>query len=227
MRGAHFFGYMIGHESHIAKLISEIVQPGDVCLDVGANIGYFALQIAARSGRGGLTVAYEPDPQNFGMLRINAELARSDGLHVECVASAVSDTRGSCRLVRGEESTLHTVATADPPDNESPSLEVSRVTMDDEIRRISPTRIIRLVKIDVEGHEFEVLSGMLESIQNSLIQHVVIEVSPGEIARKIHDLLEERSARISVLKCWVNGQWVETDICNLEHRTDVRISFIS
>ncbi len=221
----HFFGYLVGHESHIARLISEIVQPGDVCLDVGANIGYFALQLAARSGPEGLAVAYEPDSGNFAMLKTNSDLARSDGLQIECVASAVSDTAGSCRLIHGEESTQHTVSTAPSTDNDAPGLEVSRVRLDDEIQRVSPSRIVRLVKIDVEGHEVEVLSGMLGSIDNRLIQHVVIEVSPGNIARQIQDILDDHSATISSLRCWVDGQWITTKVSNLEHRTDVHVSF--
>lgn len=221
----HFFGYMIGHESHIARLISEIVQPGDVCLDVGANIGYFALQLAARCGPDGLTVAYEPDSGNFAMLNTNADLARSVGLQIECIKSAVSDTAGSCRLIPGEESTQHTVSTSHFTEGETPGSQVSRVKLDDEIQRLAPSRIVRLIKIDVEGHEVEVLSGMLNSIQNRLIQHAIIEVSPGEIAKMIHGLLEDLTERILSVRCWVNGQWVKTMVSNLEHRTDVHVSF--
>jgi len=221
----HFFGYMAGHEPHIARLITEIVQPGDVCLDVGANIGYFALQLAARSGPDGLTVAYEPDSGNFAMLKTNADLARTEGLRIECVASAVSDSAGSCRLVRGEESTLHTVSTAHSTGDESTGLEVSRVKLDDEIQRVAPSRIIRLVKIDVEGHEVEALSGMIKSIENRLVQHAVIEVSPGDIATRFQDILDNHSASISTVRCWVDGQWVTTKVDSLEHRTDVHITF--
>lgn len=221
----HFFGYMAGHESHIARLISEIVRPGDVCLDVGANIGYFALQLAARSGPDGLTVAYEPDSGNFAMLTTNADLARSEGLQIECVASAVSDSAGSCRLIHGGESTLHTVSTALSADDESPELEVSKVKLDDEIQRVAPSRIIRLVKIDVEGHEIEVLSGMIRSIEKRLIQHAVIEVSPGDIATKFQEILDNHSGSISRVRCWVDGQWITTKVSSLEHRTDVHVSF--
>ena len=47
----HFFGYVVGHEAHITRLIEEVVGEGDTCVDVGANIGYFSLMMAARCGR--------------------------------------------------------------------------------------------------------------------------------------------------------------------------------
>src|SRR5689334_7304312 len=39
----HFFGFVLGtHESHVAEILIRYLQPGDACIDVGANIGYFS-----------------------------------------------------------------------------------------------------------------------------------------------------------------------------------------
>lgn len=59
---------MGSYEPHVAKLIGEILRPGDVFYDVGANAGYFTLLGASRVG-GGRVVAFEPVPFNVQVIQ--------------------------------------------------------------------------------------------------------------------------------------------------------------
>src|SRR5688572_19892682 len=50
----HFIGFLLGtHEQHIADLMQAHVRPGDICVDVGANIGYFSAVLSRLAGSTG------------------------------------------------------------------------------------------------------------------------------------------------------------------------------
>lgn len=223
----HFFGYMVGHESHISEKIMEIVHEGSTCVDVGANIGYFTLQMAARCGHEGLVIAYEPEPANFAMLAANANIAREEGLSIRCHQVAVSSTSGTASLVRGDESTAHSITTNAPSGPDGQLEEIKTVSLDDDLRGLPTSATIRLVKIDVEGHEFEALAGMQELLSSGRIEHAIIEVTPGEPAMAVSSLLNRHRDQIEKILCWVDGRWIEAAVGEMEHRTDIHVHFRS
>ena len=61
-------------EPYETSLVLGALQPGDVFVDVGANIGYFPVIAAGRVGRAGRVLAFEPDPDNYRLLSENLEL---------------------------------------------------------------------------------------------------------------------------------------------------------
>ena len=61
-------------EPYETSLLLSMLQPGDVFVDVGANIGYFSVLAAVVVGEGGAVFAFEPDPDNFRLLRDNVAL---------------------------------------------------------------------------------------------------------------------------------------------------------
>ena len=97
----HFFGYVVGHEGHITRVIEEFVSEGDTCVDVGANIGYFSVMMAARCGPTGTVFAYEPEPANLRALADNVAIAQRHGLQIIATAAAVSDRAGVSRAGTG------------------------------------------------------------------------------------------------------------------------------
>jgi FkbM family methyltransferase len=131
--------------------------PGAVALDVGANVGAYALLLGMWTRPGGRVYAFEPSRQAFDGLAAHVRLNGLEGI-VHPVRAAVSDTvgtaalaaeghHGTSRLARGGEGGTETVET---------------VTIDDFCAReeIVPT----LIKIDVEGWELEALRGARETI---------------------------------------------------------------
>ncbi len=65
-------------EPYETTLIESVVKPGDVVLDIGANIGYYTLIFARLVGEQGRVYAFEPDPTNFQLLKKNI---RANGYH--------------------------------------------------------------------------------------------------------------------------------------------------
>src|SRR5688572_13621160 len=71
------------------RLFRELIRPGMVVVDVGANIGYFSLLASTLVGPTGRVYAFEPDPVNCALLRKNVRLNRVT--NIEVIESALSD----------------------------------------------------------------------------------------------------------------------------------------
>jgi FkbM family methyltransferase len=217
----HFFGFILGtHECHIADLLLTSVRPGDICIDIGANIGYFTMIMARLAGRTGKVFAYEPVPENFAILKKNAEIASRDGAPVTTINAAVSERSGPMRIVRREYSTYHQVV----PENEAAGADsISGVCLDDELPRLALNSAVSFLKIDVEGHELSVLRGLRESLRLGRIRRIVVEVSPGADVAEIEDILEVCAGPTA---CWIDGAWRPQRISTLSGRTDVVVDCV-
>src|SRR4029077_20738874 len=134
---------------------------GDVCVDVGANSGYFTVLAAALVGAGGRVVAFEPNPavrrrltqnidRNRFRDRVRVETCALSERSAEHVSLYVPEHDGFATLVPEKTHAQSYVAGA-------PAIHVSASTFDDWLKTSSIDRIA-LVKIDVEGAELQVLS---------------------------------------------------------------------
>lgn len=130
-------------------LLRARLEPGCTFLDIGANIGAYALFVAAFAGPRARILAVEPQPDVFDRLTYN--IAQNPFGTVKAVACAVADKAGELTLFvdprnRGESS-LKIVGT-----NEGAQIRVPAVTLLDLARSEGITRI-DAIKLDVEGAE--------------------------------------------------------------------------
>jgi len=180
-------------ESELFRFIRGVVQPGDVVLDIGANVGIFTVLLARWVGPGGHVYAFEPSQETRAILRDHLVLNHVAD-RVTIIPDAVSDAPG--------RSSFHIVGTSgentlSPKHSRLPtadSVEVVVTTIDAfcSERRILPS----LVKIDIEGYEIHALRGAREILaQHSPI--VVVELHPlnwpeiGVNAEELAELLSE------------------------------------
>jgi FkbM family methyltransferase len=165
------------YEAHIARLFSYLVQPGDKCLDIGANIGLHAVRLAQLAGPRGEVIAVEPDPQ---VARRATENVALNGLaNVRVIQAAAS-------AVSGETVTLYRAAEQNPnramgslhPHGylTGSAAEVHTITIDE----VCPGPVA-LIKIDVEGHEAAVVAGAAQTI-GRYSPAIVFEYAPELLA---------------------------------------------
>jgi len=190
------------YEAGLFQFVRKVVRPGDVVLDIGANVGIFTVLAARWVGPGGHVYAFEPSRQTRTLLRDHLTL-NSVADRVTIIADAVSDTPG--------RSSFHTVGasgenTLSPKHSRLPtadSVEVSVTTIDAFClqRCIVPS----LIKIDIEGYELHALRGAREI----LAQHspmVVVELHPsnwpeiGVNAGEFTELLGEMNYQAQALE---------------------------
>ncbi|MGQ0679418.1 MAG: FkbM family methyltransferase [Actinomycetota bacterium] len=139
------------------------LQSGGVFYDIGSNVGFFALIAARLVGRAGHVYAFEPVPLNAACIRANS--ARNHLPNLEVVEVAVAGTSGRQLLQLSAHPGGAILAAVGTAPDALETLEVEAATLDDLIAsgRIQPPT---MVKIDVEGAELDVLSGMAATIRS-------------------------------------------------------------
>lgn len=149
------------NELPVQQALASAVKPGDVVYDIGANVGFFTVLLARMAGTDGQVHAFEPLQSNSRFIRKNA---RRNGFNtVQVHECAVADADGDrelwvARHAGGAALTDH----ARPPDALR-TIVVRTVTVDRVIEEgLAPPAV---VKIDVEGAEPAVLSGMSDTLR--------------------------------------------------------------
>ena len=161
MRGA-YDGYRLEalHELLLDQR-SRTQQSGGTALDIGANIGNHALAFSQMFSR---TLCFEPVPCIFDVL--NANLRLNSATNVESHNVGLSQTSGRFPFQFKPNALGEGSITDESDRNASMSIDV-RVGDEEVSRHISDDERIEFVKIDVEGHEPQVLLGL----KKTLIRH--------------------------------------------------------
>jgi FkbM family methyltransferase len=152
------------------KMLERVLKPGMSILDIGANIGYYALMELGLIGPTGRLVAVEPSPSNVELLRRNLALNGYTGIEVH--QAAISDQPGLKPFFLSEMSNLNTFH-----DNGTGLLHLSGKTVDVRtatVPEIMNGRPLDLIRMDVEGHEVEVINGLLPAIERGDMSPMII-----------------------------------------------------
>lgn len=192
----------VSGERHLIErtLVGRIASPEPVLIDVGANRGEMSLALRAAFPAARI-VAFEPNPQTFAVL--GAATAASS---IECVASALGSQPGQLVLHSYRDDPTSGHATLYPRMFELyqnygvkaaadlARFEIPVTTLDDYC---DGHRIARIdfLKLDVEGHELEVLKGARGLLQRAAIDHLQFEFTDCNVwsrtfLRDFYDALE-------------------------------------
>lgn len=180
-------------EPNLTQLLASRLRPGDTFVDVGAHRGWFSLQAAHRVGPTGEVVAIEASPANAERLRAN--VARNPGVApVRVVHAAAGAEEGFVAIEEGpaEHTGLSRIRALEAATATSVRMAPLPALLErDELQSA------RLVKIDVEGAEYDVVAGLAEHLGSLRPDaEVVVEVGPERAARpgQVEALLEQMAA---------------------------------
>jgi FkbM family methyltransferase len=164
MKGAAHFIFPGLSEFDEMMFVVHSLSPGDLFVDVGANVGAFS--VLASGVANAHTIAFEPSPGTFQRLQQNIRL---NGLQEKVAArnKALGGRTGKIEFTEG----LGTENRVTDRANRGQTVEVELSTLDHELRGEKPV----LIKIDVEGFESEVLSGSGSTLTCSSLCAMIIE----------------------------------------------------
>jgi FkbM family methyltransferase len=158
-------------ESWVTLVVARSVKPGNVCVNVGAHVGYYATLMAMYAGPSGRVIAVEPQEDLCRLLERTKWANRLDRLEV--VNAAVGASVGESVLY--SHPTLTGDASLSPRRNLSPTGKAVRRTTVDEL---TGGRQVDFVLIDAEGCESDIWAGMAKTLAASPDVAVVMEWYP-------------------------------------------------
>jgi FkbM family methyltransferase len=163
------------------QLIQRFLNPGDLFVDVGANVGLHTIA-AARAMQGiGKIIAFEPFEVTKRLLEKTAWINGFSEM-VEVHHAAVSHQSGHEELFLGATSGHHSLYASEGP-HQFPSVQVPTVRLDDVIGKDDA---VSLLKIDVEGAELDVIRGAVEVIRNNPDLALIVEFGASHLKHNGH-----------------------------------------
>jgi FkbM family methyltransferase len=162
--GNVYFGL---HEFEEMAFVCHFLRPGDLFVDIGANVGTYTVLGAAVGGAD--AYAYEPVPATLKHLEANVAV-NGLGERVKIRRVALGGSAGVIRVTQDEGATNHVAAASDSTEA---TTEVPVVRLDDDLGGRVPT----LIKMDVEGFEEEVLGGASRVLADRNLRAIIVEIN--------------------------------------------------
>ena len=149
-----FFGE---YESQLTSVVSAIVEPGDVCFDVGANLGWYTTLFSRLVGPAGQVHSFEPVPPTFAELKRNVERL-NDGSNISINNLALGDSAKvvSVGFGAGQSTGYASIATSD---GDPSSFRCEMVTLSDYLAERPEIGEVTFLKADIEGAELMMFRG--------------------------------------------------------------------
>ncbi|KAJ3120404.1 hypothetical protein HK098_004633 [Nowakowskiella sp. JEL0407] len=162
----------------INHAVNSIIQRGWSVLDIGANYGWYSLEIAKIIGDEGRVIAIEPHPRIFKLLQSTIQLSEFSGI-IETVNKAAynqTNTQHSINLDVTEPPRISTTK-IDSENRNVVWATVVTVKIDDLVREMGIEKV-DFIRIDVDGDEDVVWEGMKETLHKNQNLIVFLETNP-------------------------------------------------
>ncbi len=194
----------------VTEALWRLVDPGELTIDVGGNIGYMSSILSVRAGRRGRVIAFEPHPDVFKDFAANAagwQQARG-WTNVEARQLALGNHSGEARLAvpdRFEENRGLARIQSDTTGNHAPTIPIAMTTLTKEL---AAGDRIGVLKIDVEGHELPVLEGAEALLRERRVREIIFE-ERGDFPSPVAQFLQRRGFEIFALRPRLSGPRLE------------------
>jgi FkbM family methyltransferase len=157
----------------------QCLGPGDVFIDVGASFGYYTTLAVDLVGPSGTVFAFEPSPVANNILE--EAIASSNLKNVLLTKAAVGKEDGEASIFLPTTRHLHSPSMLKSDPGFVP-VKVPLIALDNFAPLMNISRV-KLVKMDVEGYEPDVLAGMYHLISEGRIDNIICEFNSGWLKR--------------------------------------------
>ncbi len=184
------------YEREVLKLLADLLEDGDVVVDIGANVGIITARASGLVGPTGRVISVEPSPRCLGDLH-----AVTDGLeNVTVVDVALGAENGMVDLT-GWDNPGHRGLGSVVPGHRAglaenwfhgDTIKVPQLRLDELLdQQLGDKPLIGLLKVDVEGYEPMVLKGAPDLFREHRVRSAILEVTTTLSVDWVGDLLRE------------------------------------
>jgi len=208
-------------------ILEKELKPGMTVLDLGANVGYYALMECNLVGPTGFVYCLEPHPENYNQLIKNLELNNMMD-RVETYNYGGSNVDSVEKLYVSAKSNQHSFCDTRPEKNianlegNSETIDVQTVTVSSFIKG---KKNIDFIRMDIEGFEVEVFEGMMSALDESesFRPSVLFETHKPKYSEPDHSLkkqLEEFFARGYKAKILISDELPRASFAEFGYKPD-------
>lgn len=159
----------------LSEALWRLTDVGETAVDIGANIGYMTSLLAARVGRSGRVIAFEPNPAVYTVLQTNCAGLSS----VELRSLALADAAGQATLRVPKQNHGEAALLVGDDLHPDETLAIHTVEVDTLTQQLDAQVEIGVLKIDIEGHELSAFRGAEPLLDQGQIRDILYEQHEG------------------------------------------------
>jgi len=161
------------YEAGTLHIIKHCLREGDVFIDIGSNIGLMSILASLSVSTTGRVYAFEPEAETFSILEHNIALNRISNIQAHHLAIGANEGMAT---IYGSDLNRGSASLIKSPDSHTHGESIPIQTLDTFVSKNNLTHI-RMLKIDVEGWELDVLSGAKRLLAYPTAPIVCVEYS--------------------------------------------------
>jgi len=156
------------------KLLEKYIKPGDIVLDIGANIGYYALILSELVGKKGRVHCFEPDKKNYDHLRKATQ--KTSNIFIN--NKAAGPKTENIKIYTSKN--LNVDHRTYKPEEYDQELEIEAISMDDYVLKniTEEGGRIDFIKMDIQGFEMQAMRGMEKLLKKNAELKLISEFWP-------------------------------------------------
>lgn len=157
----------------VSECLWRLIEPGETVVDAGANIGYMTSLMSRRTGKTGKTFSFEPHPEILKRLKRNTQQWSKDHKtsSILVVEKGLSSSKGEAFLAMPEKFSENEGVAFVTSEEKNGNFRIELTTLEAELEGEKP----KVMKVDVEGHELELMKGAGSLLQEQKIRDIVFE----------------------------------------------------
>jgi FkbM family methyltransferase len=173
---SHFGLTLLEHgryEEELVATFESTLKDGSVFIDVGANEGYFSIVASRLVGKEGRVITVEPQSRLHPVLQRNKSLNASDNIELNQVA--ISNEEGSADIFLAPDTITGSTSLFKTRKYPVPKETVKMTTLG-QLLDSNAIEFVELMKMDIEGFEYEAILGSREVFRSKRIRNLALEL---------------------------------------------------
>lgn len=169
------------YEPDMIACMEDLLKPEDVFIDLGANEGFFSIIGSQLVGKKGKIIAIEPQARLQEVIKRNIDLNNCENTTI--MKTIVSNHNQNMELYLTPNLNSGASSIIRPTKYKLPTENVPTMTLNQIFTKKCITHC-KLLKIDIEGGEYEAILGALPLLKNKKIENIALELHPNILSKR-------------------------------------------